>query len=43
MAEQRNIPVYPEDHDYFKQVAAKLKMSMKDLFHMWVEVTKHDD
>ena len=37
MSEQMNLPVQPDDHTWFKQIAAKRKMSMKDLFHEWVD------
>ena len=40
MADQSNVPAYPEDHDCFKQLAAKKKISMKDLFHRWVGIAK---
>lgn len=37
MANQNVVPVYPDDHDCFKQIAAKEKKSMKDLFHEWID------
>jgi hypothetical protein len=43
MAEQCNVPTYPEDHDCFKQLAAKKKKSMKDLFHDWIIEEKAEE
>lgn len=43
MIDQSNIPVYNQDHDIFKQMSAKQKMSMKDLFHEWVKEKVNGD
>jgi hypothetical protein len=37
---QVQIPANKEDRDRFKVIAAQRKMTMKDLFHEWLEA--HD-
>lgn len=44
MIDQCNIPSTIEDHDCFKRLSAKEKMSMKKLFHEWLmEYLKKED
>jgi hypothetical protein len=33
MTDQKLMPVYSDDHNCFKQIAAKRGISMKELFH----------
>ena len=37
---QKNLPVFPEDHDDFKTMAAEKKLSIKDYFHIVVDRLK---
>lgn len=37
MKDQCNIPAYKNDRDCFKRIAAKEKLSMKDLFSKWIK------